>query len=398
MSTMPPSLRVRRRLLLGPGPSSVHPRVYEALARPLMGHLDPLFLEVMDELQVMLRQVFQTTNRLTLAVSGTGSAGMEAALVNLVEPTDEVLVCVNGVFGGRMCDIVERLGATLRRIDRPWGEVFDPQEITDTLRSHPNTRLVAVVHAETSTGAHQPLAEIGALCHEQDRLFVVDAVTSLAGTELRVDDWHIDACYSGTQKCLSCPPGLAPITFSDRAVERMGERRGKVPSWYLDVSMLRDYWAESQRTYHHTAPISMNYALHEALALVLEEGLSARFERHARNSTALVAGLSALGCRPFAQEGHRLPMLNSIYLPPDVEDAELRRRLLEDHDIEIGGGLGNLAGRIWRIGLMGESCRRTSVLTLLGALEELIGSAAGGAATAAAESVYGEMAAEEIRS
>ncbi len=397
MTTTPTPLQARSRLLLGPGPSNVHPRVYDALGRPVMGHLDPLFLEIMDELQGMLRRVFQTGNRLTFAVSGTGSAGMETALVNLVEPDDEVLICVNGVFGGRMCDIVERLGATLHRIDRPWGEVFDPQEIADALAAHPATRLVGIVHAETSTGAHQPLAEIGELCRGDERLLVVDAVTSLGGAELRVDHWGIDACYSGTQKCLSCPPGLAPITFSERASERMGRRAGKVPSWYLDVSMLRDYWAESRRTYHHTAPISMSYALHQALAVVLEEGLEARYERHRRNSAALVAGLGALGCKPFAQEGHRLPMLNSVYLPAGVEDGSVRRRLLDDHDIEIGGGLGEVAGRIWRVGLMGESCRRANVLRLLDALDELLAPTAGGAGRAAAEAAYGEIAPEAIR-
>ncbi len=381
---------------MGPGPSTVHPGVYEALAQPVMGHLDPLFLAVMDQLQSMLREVFRTRNRLTLAVSGTGSAGMEAALVNLIEPGDEVLVCVNGVFGGRMCDIVERLGGTLRRIDRPWGEVFDPQEIADHLRDHPRTRLVAIVHAETSTGAHQPIEEIGAICAAGESLLVVDAVTSLAGVELRVDDWQIDACYSGTQKCLSCPPGLAPVTFGARAVARMEARRSKVPSWYLDVSMLRDYWAESRRTYHHTAPISMNYALHRALALVLEEGLEARWARHRRHSRALGSGLAELGFRPFAAAGHRLPMLNSVHLPESVDDAAIRRRLLDEHDIEIGGGLGSLAGKVWRIGLMGESCRRDCVLALLGALDQLIGSGGAGARSAA-ETSYGETAPEATR-
>ncbi len=396
--TAPPELETRRRLLLGPGPSNVHPRVYEALGQPVMGHLDPLFLRVMDELQSLLRQVFETANPLTFAVSGTGSAGMEAALVNLIEPADDVLVCVNGVFGGRMCDVVDRIGANLYRIDRPWGEVFDPQEIADALSANPDIRLVALVHAETSTGAHQPLAEIGALCRDSGRLLLVDAVTSLAGAELKVDDWRIDACYSGTQKCLSCPPGLAPITFGERAVERISRRRRKVPSWYLDVSMLRDYWAEGRRTYHHTAPISMSYALHQALAVVLEEGLGARFARHARNSSALLAGLGALGCEPFAQPGHRLPMLNAVRLPAGADDAEVRRRLLDEHDIEIGGGLGDLAGRVWRIGLMGESCRRANVLALLGALDELLQAPAGAGGRAAAEAAYGEMADEATRS
>lgn len=386
---------IRRRTLLGPGPSSVPQEVYDALTQPVMGHLDPLFLGLMDEVQEMLRQVFQTDNPLTLAVSGTGSAGMEAALVNLLEPDDEVLVCVNGVFGGRMCDIVDRIGATLHRIDRPWGQVFDPGEIDQALAAHPAVRLVAIVHAETSTGALQPLVEIGEICRASDRLFLVDAVTSLAGIDLRVDAWGIDACYSGTQKCLSCPPGLAPVTFGKRAVERMSRRKTKVPSWYLDLSMLRDYWAENRRVYHHTAPISMNYALHRALELVLEEGLPARFARHSRHSQALHAGLEALGFGPFAQEGHRLPMLTSVTLPDHVDDVAIRGRLLEEYDIEVGGGLGDLAGRLWRIGLMGASCCRASVLDLLRALDELLPEAAG---LAAADAAYGAMAVDDTSS
>ncbi len=386
-------LHPRGRLLLGPGPSSVHPRVYEALAKPLVGHLDPQFLEIMNALQRRLRRVFRTENRLTIAVSGTGSAGMEAALVNLVEPGDEVLVCVNGVFGTRMADIVERIGGRLRRIDRPWGEVFDPQEIADALDRHPGVRLVAIVHAETSTGAHQPLADLGALCRERDKLFLVDAVTSLAGAELAVDDWRIDACYSGTQKCLSCPPGLAPVTFGPRAVEKLKSRERPCVSWYLDVSMIEKYWSEGQRTYHHTAPISMNYALHAALGLVLEEGLEARHERHRRHSPALMAGLAALGFTPFAQEGRRLPMLNAVRLPAGVEEAPVRRELLETYDVEIGGGLGELAGKLWRIGLMGESARRSSVIRLLSAVEEILFrrgvTSRAGAALEAASRAYG---------
>ncbi len=391
--TPTPDLHPRGRLLLGPGPSSVHPRVYEALAKPLVGHLDPQFLELMNELQRRLRRVFVTENRLTIAVSGTGSAGMEAAFVNLVEPGDEVLVSVNGVFGTRMSDIVERIGGRLRRIDRPWGEVFDPQEIADALDRHPEVRLVAIVHAETSTGAHQPLAEIGALCRERDKLFLVDAVTSLGGAELKVDEWKIDACYSGTQKCLSCPPGLAPITFGPRAVDRLKTRESRCVSWYLDVSMIEKYWSEGQRTYHHTAPISMNYALHAALGVALEEGLEARHERHRRHSRALMAGLAEIGFSPFAQEGHRLPMLNAVRLPAGVEEAPVRGELLDLYDIEIGGGLGELAGKLWRIGLMGESSRRSSVVRLLAAVEELLFRRGAipriGAALEAASRVYG---------
>ena len=354
----------------------VHPRVYEALGRPLVGHLDPVFLELMTQVQQRLREVFCTENQLTIAVSGTGSAGMEAAFVNLVEPDDEVLVCVNGVFGTRMSDIVGRTGGILHRIDRPWGEVFDPQEIEEALDRWPETRVVAIVHAETSTGACQPLVDIGRLCRDRDCLLIVDAVTSLAGIELKVDDWLIDACYSGTQKCLSCPPGLSPLTLGPRAVERLGNRQSKVQSWYLDLTMIQQYWTERQRTYHHTAPISMSYALHEALALVLEEGLEPRYERHRRHSRALMAGLQQLGFSPAAQEGHRLPVLNAVRVPDGIDEAQVRRRLLDQYNIEIGGGLGELAGKVWRIGLMGESARRDHVNALLVALGELLSSGA----------------------
>ncbi len=370
----------------------VHPRVYEAIGRPLVGHLDPLFLELMTQMQQRLRQVFCTENQLTVAISGTGSAGMEAALVNLVEPGDEVLVCVNGVFGNRMSDIVGRVGGMLHRIDRPWGEVFDPQEIQEALDRSSATRVVAIVHAETSTGAWQPLVDIGRICRERDCLLLVDAVTSLAGVELRIDDWWIDACYSGTQKCLSCPPGLAPLTFGPRAVDKLQHRQTKVASWYLDLTLIQQYWSERQRLYHHTAPISMNYALHEALALVLEEGLESRYERHRLHSRALMAGLAELGFAPAAQQGHRLPVLNAVWVPEGIDEAQVRRRLLDEYNIEIGGGLGELAGKVWRVGLMGESARRDNVHSLLMALGELLtsttDSAEGTAALDAARAVY----------
>jgi alanine-glyoxylate transaminase/serine-glyoxylate transaminase/serine-pyruvate transaminase len=361
---------------MGPGPSDVHPRVYRALATPIIGHLDPAFLEIMNRLQEMLREVFMTRNRFTIAVSGTGSAGMEAALVNVVEPGDHVLVCVSGVFGTRMADIVERIGGVLVKIERPWGEVFETGDILAAFEKDPAIRTVAIVHAETSTGAHQPLEEIGRMCRERDKLFLVDTVTSLGGTAVRVDDWCIDICYSGTQKCLSCPPGLAPLTFGDRALEKLRRRARKPVSWYLDLSMIESYWTEGKRAYHHTAPISMNYALHEALALVLEEGFEPRFARHLLNGRALVAGLEALGFRMFAREGRRLPMLNSVWIPEGllamVPEANLRRRLLTDYNVEIGGGLGAIAGKVWRIGLMGESSRRENVLFFLTALEDLL--------------------------
>lgn len=350
----------------------VHPRVYEALARKLDGHLDPEFLAIMNETQEMLREVMCTRNRLTISVSGTGSAGMEAAFVNSVEPGDEVLVCVNGVFGSRMCDIVERIGGVLRRIERPWGEVFTTQEVADALKRHTEVRVVAIVNAETSTGAHQPVAEIGRLCRDRGKLLIVDAVTSLGGTELLADDWNIDICYSGTQKCLSCPPGLAPITFGERALEKLHARKKKVVSWYLDMSMIEGYWTDGKRAYHHTAPISMNYALHQALAVTLEEGLQCRYERHRLHSRALVSGLEALGFRLFAQEGNRLPMLNAVWIPDGIDDARTRRALLDRYNIEIGGGLGQVAGKIWRIGLMGESSTRENVTAFLSALESLL--------------------------
>ena len=362
----------RGRLLMGPGPSGVHRRVLEAMSQPLVGHLDPQFLAVMDRIQEMLRRLFRTENRLTIAVSGTGSSGMESAFVNVVEPGDEVLVCVNGVFGNRMSDIVERIGGVLHRIDRPWGEVFDPSEIEEALQRHPGVKAVAVVHAETSTGALQPLEEIGRLCRRQGCLFLVDCVTSLGGERFEADGWNVDVAYSGTQKCLSCPPGLAPVTFSDRALEKLKSRKSKVVSWYLDLSMIEKYWTDGERAYHHTAPISMNYGLHEALCLVHEEGLEARWERHRSNSARLVAGLEALGFRLFAQEGHRLPMLNAVWIPEGVDDAGFRKALLEDYNIEIGGGLGEVAGKIWRIGLMGETSSADNIRTFLEALECLL--------------------------
>ncbi len=358
------------RLLLGPGPSLVHPRVLRAMSTPLLGHLDPKFLEIMNEVQAQLRAVLRTENAFTIAVSGTGSAGMEAALVNLLEPGDTAVVVVSGVFGGRMADIVGRCGAKLVKIEIPWGEVCDPARIEAALKQEGKVKVVALVHAETSTGAHQPLEGLGQLCHDHGAMLVLDAVTSLGGMPVEVDAWGVDACYSGTQKCLSCPPGLAPLTLSPRALEAVKARKTKVQSWYLDAGMVADYWAEGKRVYHHTAPISMVYALREALRLVLEEGLEPRFARHRRHSAALMAGLAALGCEPQAQEGHRLPSLNCVRTPAGVDEAAVRKSLLADHSIEIGGGLGPLAGKVWRVGLMGESARQENVLAVLAAIEQ----------------------------
>ncbi len=360
------------RILLGPGPSNVHPRVYRALATPIVGHLDPAFLAIMDEVQALLRFVFQTQNAFTVAVSGTGSAGMEAALVNMVEPGDTVLVGVNGVFGGRMAEIVRRCGGKVVALTAAWGQIIDVERVAAALKATPKVKAVALVHAETSTGVLQPLEEVGNLCKEHGALFIVDAVTSLGGLPVKVDEWHIDVCYSGTQKCLSCPPGLAPLTLSESAVRVLHTRRTPVQSWYLDLGLLANYWAEGKRTYHHTAPISMNYALREALRLVHEEGLEARFERHHRNSQALLHGLAELELVPFVDEAHRLPTLNAVRVPDGVDEAAVRRTLLETYHIEIGGGLGDLAGRIWRIGLMGESSTKANVVYLLTALGEIL--------------------------
>lgn len=380
-----------RRILLGPGPSNVHPRVLRALSTPLVGHLDPAFIGLMEETKTLLRQVFQTDNALTLPISGTGSAGMETCFVNLVEPGDEVVVGVNGVFGTRMADVVERCGGTPVVIETAWGRVFTPDDVRAGLARCTRPKLVALVHAETSTGAWQPLEDLAPLVHDAGALLLVDAVTSLAGCPLKIDAWGIDACYSGTQKCLSCPPGLSPVTFSPAAQDAMRKRRHKVRSWYLDLSMLEKYWG-AERVYHHTAPISMNYALREALRLVCEEGLDARYRRHERNHRALAAGLAALGMGLAAQDGHRLWMLNSVTIPDGVDDRSVRRQLLETHGIEIGAGLGAFAGKVWRIGLMGESSTQANVELVLDALESVLAAQGHacprGAGVAAAQAVY----------
>ena len=367
MSTLNPPTRI----LLGPGPSNVHPRVLRALATPLIGHLDPAFIELMEETKRLLRAAFLTANTLTLPISATGSAGMEACLVNLLEPGDTAIIGVNGVFGTRMADIVERCGATPVTVEAPWGRIIEPDAVATALRQTPQTKLVALVHAETSTGAWQPLEEIGRMVRAAGTLFVVDAVTSLGGCPLRVDDWLIDACYSGTQKCLSCPPGLAPLTFGPRAVESLHRRRTKVQSWFLDLTMIERYWGE-ERVYHHTAPISMNYALLEALRVVDEEGLEARWARHERHHHALKAGLAGMGLELAAQEGHQLWTLNSVRIPDGVDDAAVRKALLNEFGVEIGGGLGPMKGKVWRVGLMGESSTEANVLLLLSALDRVL--------------------------
>jgi alanine-glyoxylate transaminase/serine-glyoxylate transaminase/serine-pyruvate transaminase len=341
------------------------------MATPLVGHLDPQFIEIMDGVMEMLRQLFRTKNQLTFAVSATGSAGMETCFVNLLEPGDEALVCVNGVFGNRMSDIVERCGATLHRVDAPWGSPVDPDSVKAVL-NRCNPKLVAIVHAETSTGVHQPLEEISALAHQKGALFLVDAVTSLGGVDVRVDDWGIDAIYSGTQKCISAPPGLSPVSFGPRAVEAMEKRKTKVPSWYLDLSMVRNYWAGAKRAYHHTAPISMIYALYEALRLIHEEGLEHRFARHRKNHELLRKGLEGMGFEYIPEPRYRLPMLNAVKIPAGFDDMEIRNSLLNEYNLEIGGGLGDFAGKAWRIGLMGQSCTENHVNMLLAALTKIM--------------------------
>ncbi|MFC1650514.1 pyridoxal-phosphate-dependent aminotransferase family protein [Candidatus Latescibacterota bacterium] len=360
------------RILMGPGPSDVHYRVLKAMSTPVIGHLDPQFIRIMDELKEMQRHLFRTTNDLTFAVSATGSAGMETCFVNLLEPGDEALVCVNGVFGNRMCDIVERCGAKLIRVDAPWGSPIDPEQVKQALEKC-SPKLVAIVHAETSTGVLQPLEEISKMTHDAGALFLVDTVTSLGGTDVRMDDWGIDAIYSAPQKCISAPPGMAPVSFSPLALKALEQRKTKVQSWYLDMSMVRKYWEGAKRTYHHTAPISMVYALHEALRLILEEGLEARFERHQRNHETLRDGLEKLGFEFIVDPKYRLPMLNAVKIPDGVDDAAVRGRLLEEFNIEIGAGLGDFAGKVWRIGLMGCSSTENNVFLLLAALKKIMG-------------------------
>lgn len=380
----------RARVLLGPGPSDVPPRVLQAMATPLVGHLDPEFLVLMNEIQDMLRAVFRTQNRMTLAISGTGSAGMETCVVNLIEPGDRMVVCVNGVFGQRMTDVARRAGAEVAIIEKPWGEVFSPDEIRHALQKH-RPKVLGIVHAETSTGALQPASELGRMCHEHGALLLLDTVTSLGGIPVEIDAWDVDAAYSGTQKCLSCPPGLAPVSFSPRAMDVITKRKTKVQSWYLDVNMLASYWG-TDRVYHHTAPISMNYALHEALRAILEEGLEARFARHKQNHKALKAGLAAIGIVYTAADECQLPTLNAVHVPDGVDDESVRKQLWSDFGIEIGGGLGAFKGKAWRIGLMGHGSRSTNVLLFLSALEQILDRCgyilSAGASIAKANEVY----------
>ena len=394
MSTKTAAINPSQRVLMGPGPSDVSARVLSALSAPTLGHLDPEYLQIMDDTRQLMRDVFQTKNEMTLAISGTGSAGMEACISNLVEEGDEMIACINGVFGGRMQDVAQRYGATVHAVHADWGHIFDPEQIEAALQKNPNTKIVGIVHAETSTGAQQPLEDIAQLVHNHGALLVVDAVTSLGGIDVPVDKLGVDACYSGTQKCLSCPPGLSPVSFSSRALDKIDARQTKVRSWYLDVTMLRNYWG-SDRVYHHTAPVNMTYALREALQIIVEEGLEARFARHERNHRMLRAGLEAMGLSYIPEQS--LATLNAVHVPDGVDDAAVRKSLLTEFGIEIGAGLGPFKGKAWRIGLMGTSSTARNVMLILGALETILASQGfefpAGAALAAASDTQREMTA-----
>lgn len=359
---------------MGPGPSDVSPRVLAAMARPTLGHLDPAFVSMMEEVKAMLQYAFQTSNGLTFPVSAPGSAGMETCFVNLVEPGDKVIVCQNGVFGGRMKENVLRCGGVPVMVEDAWGRAVDPQKLEDALHAHPDARVVAFVHAETSTGARSDARLLTEIAHRHDCLTIVDAVTSLGGVPLLLDEWQLDAVYSGTQKCLSCVPGLSPVSFSDRARETIGKRKHPIQSWFLDLSLVMSYWSGGgKRSYHHTAPVNTLYALHEALVILQEEGLEQAWKRHERHHRALRAGIEALGLEFVVPEAERLPQLNAIRIPNGVDDAAVRTQLLKEYQLEIGAGLGAMAGKVWRIGLMGHACNERNVLFCLGALEDVLG-------------------------
>ena len=359
-------------LLLGPGPSSVHPRVYQALAKPTIGHLDGQFLALMDGLKENLRKVMGTKNDATITLSGTGSSGMEAVMVNLVEEGEPMLVAVNGYFSERMAEVARRVGAQVDTIDFPWGKPVDSDELTKKLKTKPY-KFVGMVHGETSTGVLNPVGEVGPKVREMGAYFIVDAVTSLGGNELRMDDFRIDALYSCSQKCLGCPSGLSPVSFSERAMQKIAARRKKVPNFYLDMTLLMKYWSGAPRTYHHTAPANMYYALYEALSLILEEGLSNVQARHRETHEYLVAGLGKMGLSLLVEKPWRLPNLNTVLIPAGVDDAAVRKELRQHYKIEVGAGLGSLAGKIWRVGVMGHSARKENVDTLLTALKKILG-------------------------
>ncbi|MES9897531.1 MAG: alanine--glyoxylate aminotransferase family protein [Sedimenticola sp.] len=361
------------RTLMGPGPSDVHPRILEAMSRPTIGHLDPLFVGMMEEVKQLLQYAFQTENALTMPISAPGSAGMESCFVNLVEPGDKVIVCQNGVFGGRMKENVERCGGTPVMVQDAWGRAVDPQKLEDALKANPDAKIVAFVHAETSTGAQSDAKTLVELSHKYDCLTIVDAVTSLGGTPVKVDEWQVDAIYSGTQKCLSCAPGLSPVSFGERALERIAARESKVQSWFLDQNLVMGYWGGgAKRAYHHTAPVNTLYGLHEALVMLQDEGLENAWRRHQGNHNALKAGLESMGLEFIVPKEERLPQLNAVSIPEGVDDAAVRGRLLNEYNLEIGAGLGDLAGKVWRIGLMGHASRAENILLCVGALEAVL--------------------------
>ena len=364
-----------KRTLMGPGPSDVYPSVLEALSRPTLGHLDPLFINMMDEVKVLLQYAFQTSNQMTSAISAPGSAGMEACFTNLIESGEKVIVCINGVFGGRMKENVERCGGIAVVVEDEWGKPVDPAKVEEALKQHPDSKILAFVHAETSTGALSDAKLLCQLAQQYDCLTIVDAVTSLAGVPLYVDDWGIDAIYSGSQKCLSCVPGLSPVSFSDKAVDKITQRTEKVQSWFLDQNLIMSYWSGSaKRSYHHTAPVNALYALHESLVLLQQETLEASWQRHRDCHIELCKGLEAMGMQYVVEPQYRLPQLNSVYIPNGVDDVAVRSRLLDEYNLEIGGGLGDLAGKAWRIGLMGAAASKDNVNFCLKSLQEVLNS------------------------
>lgn len=365
-----PEVAAPMRVLLGPGPSMVDPRVLRMMSSPVVGHMDPTYLALMGKIQELLRYTFQAENPLTLSMAGTGSAAMETAVANMIRPGDSVLVCAAGYFGLRIADMAARYGAQVRTLTKRWGDVISPGEVRDALRDTP-ARVVAIVHGETSSGVLQPVQKIADVVHQQGGLLIVDTVASLGGVPFYADDWEIDVCYSGSQKCLSCPPGQGPITLGPRAVEALAQREGPVPNWYLDLNMVRRYW-DSEHAYHHTGPISSSYALYEALRLLAAEGLEASWERHQRNAELLWDGLASIGLQCHVPREHRLPTVTTVCVPDGVDEAGIRRRLLQEYNIEIAGGLGELKGKVWRVGLMGYSSRKENVILLIEALRRLL--------------------------